>query len=345
MDSLKKAGYPEERARTLSQKSNGNLNSLLRCLQSLSLLPDWSTGTEASELAIAELLGAWRETSEADKTIVEKLSGKGYGEWIGMMREVSLRPGTPLSHQDGSWKFALRYEGWYLLGPRISDDLLERTKDMCALVLGERDPALDLDPNERYLAAIHNKVLKHSRLLRKGLTETLALIGSHPGALTYSISGKAEVIARTTVRDILKGADWKLWASLSDVLPLMAEAAPTDFLDCVDATLRENPSPFVDVFAQEGRGITGSNYMTGLLWALETLAWSPELLTRVVVTLGELAVLDPGGNWANRPENSIVMILLPWYPQTAADIPTRKTALRTLFHEAAEIGWKVLLKL
>ena len=33
----------------------------------------------------------------------------------------------------------------------------------------------------------------------------------------------------------------------------------------------------------------GSNYMTGLLWALETVAWDAEYLTRVVVSLGELA--------------------------------------------------------
>jgi hypothetical protein len=344
-EALKKAGYPEERARTLSQKSNGNLNSLLRCLQSLSVLPDWSTGTEASELAIAELLGGWKETSEADRSVVEKLSGKEYGEWIGMMREISLRPGTPLSYQDGTWKFALRYEGWYALGSRIFDDRLDRVRESCALVLTERDPALDLDPNERYLAAIHNQVLKHSHVVRKGLAETLALIGGHSDALTTSTSDKAAATAKLTTRDILGDADWKLWASLNDVLPLLAEAAPNVFLDCVEGATHEKPSPFSAVFAQEGKGITGSNYMTGLLWALETLAWSPELLTRVIVTLGELAELDPGGNWANRPENSIVMILLPWFPQTAADVSIRRTALRTLLQEVPEIGWKVVLRL
>lgn len=39
----------------------------------------------------------------------------------------------------------------------------------------------------------------------------------------------------------------------------------------------------------------GRNYMTGLLWAMETLAWDAEYLTRVIVILGELAARDPGG--------------------------------------------------
>jgi hypothetical protein len=41
-DALEKAGYKTERARTLAQKSNGNLSSLLRLLQNLSLMPEWA---------------------------------------------------------------------------------------------------------------------------------------------------------------------------------------------------------------------------------------------------------------------------------------------------------------
>lgn len=38
---LVQTGYPDQRARSLAQKSSGNLNSLLRCLRNLSLLPQW----------------------------------------------------------------------------------------------------------------------------------------------------------------------------------------------------------------------------------------------------------------------------------------------------------------
>ena len=58
---LEKAGYAEERARTLAHKSDGNLNSLLRCLQHLSMMPEWTQRTDAAELAIAVLLGGWSE--------------------------------------------------------------------------------------------------------------------------------------------------------------------------------------------------------------------------------------------------------------------------------------------
>ncbi|MCL5125196.1 MAG: hypothetical protein M1511_11985 [Deltaproteobacteria bacterium] len=344
-EALEKAGYKEERARILAQKSGGNLNSLLRCLQNLSLMPEWAQGTDAAELAIAELLGAWRENSGTDKAVTEILSGKSYGEWIGKIREIALRPGTPLIQQDSAWKVVARYEGWYALGRRLFDEHLDRLKEAAVSVLRERDPQFELSSDERYAASIHGKVLTYSRLLRNGLAESLALLGSHPKALTSCSFGKAEATAVLAVREVLADADWVLWASLNDLLPLLAEAAPGEFLDAVENALNSDPCPFDTVFAQEGTRNFSRNYMTGLLWALETLAWDAEYLTRVVVILGELAARDPGGNWANRPANSLSTILLPWLPQTCAPITKRQAAVATLLNELPGVAWKLLLAL
>lgn len=344
-EALKKATYNEERARTLAYKSGGNLSSLLRCLQNLSLMPEWSQGTDASELAVAELLGAWNENFEADKTVVEILSKNAYREWIGKIREVALRPGTPLIQRNGIWKVVARYEGWYALGPRLFDDHLDMIKEVAVSVLRERDPQFDLSPDERYAASIHGKVLNHSNSLRNGLADSLALLGSHPKALTSCSFNKAEVTAFLAVREILADADWVLWASLNDLLPLLAEAAPGEFLGAVENALNSDPCPFDMIFAQEGSGFMGRNYMTGLLWGLETLAWDAEYLTRVVIILGELAARDPGGNWANRPADSLSTILLPWLPQTCAPIQKKKAAVLTLFNELPNVAWKLMLDL
>jgi len=344
-EALEKAGYTEERARILAQKSDGNLTSLLRCLQNLSLMPEWTQGTDGAEMAIAELLGSWRENSEADKTIVERLSKKAYGEWIGRIREISFHPGTPLTQREGVWKIVARYEAWYALGPRLFDEHLDRLKECVVRVLREQDPRFDLSPDERYTASIHGKVLTHSDQLRKGLAESLALLGSHPKALESCSASKAEGTAVLAVRGILSGANWMLWASLNDVLPLLAEAGPVQFLDAVEEALRSDPCPFDTLFAQERPAIIGANYMTGLLWAMETLAWDAQYLTRVVVILGELARRDPGGNWGNRPKNSLSTILLAWLPQTCASVERRRTAVATLMQELPDVAWTLLLDL
>jgi hypothetical protein len=344
-EALEKAGYKEERARTLAQYSGGNLNFLLRCIQGLSTIPEWAQGADAAELAIAQLLGSWSENYEGDKAIAEELSGKAYGEWIGRMREIVLKPGTPLTQREGAWKFVSRYEGWYELGPGLFNDHLERLKSVASIVLCERDPKFELPPNDRCAAGIYGKKMTHSHLLRKGLAESLALIGSYPDALISCSSGKAELTANLGVREILTDTDWILWASLDNLLPLLAEAAPREFLAAVENALGSDPCPFDILFAQENVEIMGNNYITGLLWALETLAWDSQYLIRVVVILGELAARDPGGNWANRPKNSLSTILLPWLPQTCAPVIKRRAAVEALLREVPEVAWNLLLAL
>jgi hypothetical protein len=344
-DALEQAGYSEERARTLAQKSGGNLGSLLRCLQNLSLMPEWAEGTVASELAIAAMLGSWSDQSAADRAIAEGLSGNSYGEWIGKMREAWLRRGTPLTQRDGNWRFLARYEGWYALGPKLFDEHLQRLQSAVTFALMEKDPQFELPKDERYAASIHGKVLAHSHLLRNGLAESLALLGNHPKALTSCTLSRAQATAVLAVREILSDADWERWASLNDLLPLLAEAAPGEFLDAVETALAKQPCPFDRVFAEEGEGFMGRTYMSGLLWALETLAWDPDHLSRVVICLGELAARDPGGRWSNRPANSLTTILLPWLPQTCAPVGKRAATVSALQAELPEVGWKLVVSL
>jgi len=343
---LTKAGYNEERARNLALKSDGNLNTLLRCIGNLSLMPEWAQGNNTAELAIASLLGGWYEQYDGDKSAVEKLSGNAYGEWIGKIRETTLKPDTPLIQREGQWRVVTRYEAWYCLGSRIHDEHLDRFKKLALEILGERDPKFDLPPEKHFMANILGKAPVHSHLLEKGIADTLALLGSHTKALTSCSFGKAEAVAAQVVRELLSDADAILWASLKHVMPLLAEAAPNEFMNAVETALHSDPCPFDWVFQQEGKGaMGGDNYMTGLLWALETLAWDSNYLTRVMILLGGLAERDPGGNWANRPANSLASILLPWYPQTCAPISKRISAVKVLLEELPEIGWKLLLAL
>lgn len=341
-DALRGIGYPDERARMLAQKSAGRLHTLLRLLQDLSLLPEWAAGTEASELAIAQLLGGWEEASPADQAVVEAVSGKAYGEWIGAIHECAMHPGTPLRHRDGAWRVSPRYEAWFALGTRVFPDRLTQVRDQSIAVLTQLDPQFELEPDERVMAAVRGKVLAHSGVLRGGLAETLALMGSYPEALTQCPVGSSEASASEAVRQILDGNDWRLWASVERLLPLLAEAAPITLLEAMERALAAAPSPFVELFAQETSGVMGRTYMSGVLWAVETLAWHPRFLTRALLVLGGLAALDPGGNWGNRPAASMRDILLPWHPQTIATIEQRFSAVEAVASEMSDIAWGLL---
>jgi len=308
--------------------------------------PNWNLLPYASELAIANLLGSWNEQNKADMDVIKQLVNKDAEIWVSNIREIIHQPANPLSLRSGKWQVTQRENLWDALGARIFDKDLDNFKTCTINVLTERDPQFDLPIGDRFAASMFGKTLKYSPELRKGLAESLAILGNRSKNLANCSLNKAESIAIITVREVLENADWALWGSLNDLLPLLAEAAPNEFLNAVEHALQQSPCPFDQLFPREGSSITGRNYITGLLWALETLAWEEEFLVRASVLLGELATHDPGEtNWVNRPSNSLRTIFLPWFSQTKAPIDKRKVAVQTLMKEVPEVAWGLLLNL
>lgn len=305
---------------------------------------DWNQHEYATDLALTILIGSWDENNESDIEVLQKIIGQDYSSWVSKIREILQLPGSPLSFKNGIWK-SHRSRLWDTLGSRIFDQNLDAFKSVAVNVLTERDPSFDLPPEERYAANIYGKKLRYSTAIRNGLAEGLAILGSKPDALSNCSLVKAETTAAFAIREIFTDADWVLWGSLNTLLPMLAEAAPDEFLNTVENTLCLSPCPFDKLFSQEGSGIFGGNYLTGLLWALESLAWDEKYLVQVCVILSELATHDPGGSWDNRPDNSLATILLPWFPQTIASIEKRKVAVQTVCKEYPEIGWKLLISL
>jgi len=306
---------------------------------------DWAKHHDATYLTLAILIGTWDENNKNDIEIVNQLFKITYDTWQQKAREILHTPDSPLSIRNGTWKVKNRVNLWKLLGSRILNHDLDTFKLIAISVLQEPDPAFELPAEERYAASIYGKILEHSHVLRKGIAEGLAILSSQSSVCNKCPRGKAENTSAMAIHEIFDNADWRLWGSLNDVLPILAEAAPDAFLNAIEKALHQTPCPFDELFAQESGGITGRNYLTGLLWALEGLAWDENYFVRVCVVLGDLAKRDPGGNWSNRPSNSLITILLPWLPQTLASIDKRKVAIETLLKEQPDVGWNLVVKL
>ncbi len=94
-----------------------------------------------------------------------------------------------------------------------------------------------------------------------------------PGGMTGQayVDGIVRAVLRWDNNEIQGG-----WSSLSDILPLLAEASPDVFLDALDDALSRNPQAFVELLRDpDGSVLFASSRHTGLLWGLENLAWAP----------------------------------------------------------------------
>lgn len=236
---------------------------------------------------------------------------------------------SQFQHRDPQWVWARIVEivrtwnkdGGTITPDKLPEDLLEAFKIKAmieipeAFKMPEERPKTDLaqHPDATYLA--------------------LAIL---IGAWDEKTKGDIEILAE---------ADWVTWGSLNDLLPTLAEVAPDEFIKAVENALRMPTCPFAQLFEQEGEGTFGRNYLTGLLWALEGLAWDEQYLVRVCVILGELASRDPGGRWTNRPSNSLATIFLPWHPHTLASFDKRKVAVEILLKECPDVAWNLIIQL
>lgn len=294
----------------------------------------------------AMLLKYWIDENQGDRTLIEDYLNTNYDNFIIELRKNSNSEYSDFHYKKGIWELSNCEASWNRLVHHIFPSDLDLFKTLSLQVLSEIHPMFDLKPEDRFAAAIHGKTSKYSSELRKGISETLAFLGVHGSKLINCTQNKPEITSASTIREIFHDADWKLWASLNDVLPILAESAPNEFLSSVEKACNQLPCPFDELFCQEGQGgVIGANYMTGLYWALETLSWSDQYLSRSILALAKLAAHDPGGGYVNRPINSISTILLPWIPQTTASVDIRIASLVGIRRYFPDIAWKIVIGL
>jgi hypothetical protein len=222
---------------------------------------------------------------------------------------------------------------------------LTRSFEAAESVLSESDPSLELPEGDRWAAAVYGKTRDHSKALREGICETLVLLSVHGNNLFQSRLGidvEGQVIV--LIRKLLKPLTLEKLLSHNYDLPHYAEAAPDEFLKIIEEDLgRDDPAIF-GLLKPVDCGVFGASpSRTGLLWALECLAWKPQDLLRVSLILAQLSRPEIDDNWMNKPDASLLAIFRSWMPQTAASVEQRAKALETLTKRFPDVGWNICL--
>jgi excisionase family DNA binding protein len=344
---LSSAGVDRDRAHTLAALARRNLPSLLRELARDARFnrPGWSTTADAFILAPLILVGAWTP-QEGDTQLVSQIVGEPYPTLERVLIQWQQTDDPPFIKTGEQWHVASSEEAFLVLGPSLTRPAIERWLDAAVSTLTETDPRLTLTPDERPLAGIRGISRKHSGTIRQGIADGVALLGAAEGQALDGGTGAG--LARVAVERILRVANddvtGAVWHSLSDVLPRLAEGAPDAFLDAVHDDLDQAEPILRSMFQDRDQSALfgSSSPHTGLLWALETLAWSPEYLPLATRALARLQAIDPGGRLSNRPIESLKSILIPWIRQTSATLATKISAVEAICDEFPDVGWKLV---
>lgn len=353
-DGLMAMGLERDEIDRLARESGRSLTVLRRRLSRLDATrqPWWAEETKvARQLVPLTLIGAWLSESRADREVLEALAGRPADR---IEEDVAALLGSddcPVWSVGQHRGVVSKFDGLFAVGRYMTSVDLHRFLAVAENVLAETDPAVELPRDQRWMANLHGKVRNHSKALRNGVCETLVLLSVHGNDLflrRLGIDIGAEVAA--LVRRLLRpdGDEAPLTAealeSSDQDLPMLAEAAPDEFLSVLEEDLHRPESAVRELLKPVESTIFSRPPGVGLLWALECLGWEPARFTRVVLVLASLSTPAPAVPSENRPFSSLERILRSWMPQTAATLEQRIQALRLLCGRVPEVGWHVCMK-
>ncbi|MGP8540772.1 hypothetical protein [Pseudomonas protegens] len=308
--------------------------------------PTWLVTPQSASLPLLCLLGAWHADTSADRQVAERLAARPYEEIERDLRQLARLDDAPVLNIGAVWKAKSPLELLDQCGDRITSDQLGRFFAIAREMLSTPDPQLELPEGERWMAQAYGKVHPHSVLLLDSVCDSLVKLAVRGSEQVGLQALNVEERVSGLINELLDNADDQRWLSLASYLPTLAEAAPDEFLRVVQKSLRMPDAPVTRLITETSdSGLSGRCWHSGLLWALETLAWSPRRLAAVSLILAQLSHVPMKGNWGNKPSVSLFGLFRSWLPQTAASLPERIKVLNLLIDRDAEAAFLILRKL
>lgn len=344
---LEGAGYERDDINRLDNESGRSLTVLRRRLAKVPAIrtPAWAIDQEvATGLVPFMFAGAWHSSNLCDQAILSFLAKNTLNEDLerNVQKFAGLNDAPVWSV--GSYRGVIsKIDSLFAISGTITRVELVNYFEVAEFVLSEDDPGLNLPESDRLFASLLGKTREISGTLRKGISESLVLLAVHGNTLFQKRLGvDVESMAVLLIRKLLGDPLTTRKLELHDRdLPIYAETAPDEFLKIIEKDLKSPESACLGLMRPANSGIFSGCPRTGLLWALENLAWSSTTFSRAVLALAKLAEIRIEDNWANKPISSLKAVFRSWMPQTAASVDKRVKTMELLANHFPKIAWEI----
>ena len=341
--SLIASGVSEDEAEKLSRESGRNITVLKKLLGFPYRNAKWIVNENIREIIPALLLGRWNETFVGDIELIEKLSEQKYEDYLAILNKWKNFEESPIIQIGETWRLTSPLDLWTNLSSQLTLKDFQNLHECFSMAFENGNPIVEPE-DKNSISAYFSKKKKYSNWSREGLVQSLILVGRLNETKITNLKNPQNFVDNI-VFELLDNASGEMWISVDHELPLLAEASPNSFLKAVKKSLAKDQPEIIDMFKEEDGFLSKTSHHTGLLWALESLAWLPEYLLETSLILLKLSRLDPGGNLSNRPSNSIAEIFKPWHYQTLASYDERIGVLQHIIEKERESGWSLLIRM
>ena len=140
----------------------------------------WTRSSQNLDAAVVPaLVGAWNKGCEADREALGLVAGTEYEHVEKAVARLQNLDDAPIWSIGQYRGVCSRIDALFSVAPAVTPKDLDDFFAVAERVLSERDPALDLPPEDRWMAAVYNKVRKHSTAFRNGVRDTLILLAEY----------------------------------------------------------------------------------------------------------------------------------------------------------------------
>lgn len=351
---LNGCGVNFQQAGYLAGLARRNMPSFVRALTRNTAIqtPAWATDTSAPMLAALTLVGAWDANNDKDTRAIAALAGGDYDTVTSLCQQRADGNDPVMSHSGSVWRFASLEEAFRCLSSKITDDVIERWKQMTLDVLSEVNPSYGLDPLEKVEQQLNQPTsqVQYSEELKSGIARSLAMVGSMDGdgALSGKLRESVVDITNQLLNQAVGDDSGRVWNLIGPRLRYLAEAAPQQFIDVIIDNLEQDSSSLLRAYYADSNDILFGDpwFHPHLLWALEVLAWSEEYFDDAVECLALLAANRADDKQrGNRPDESLAAILCGWANFTTVPSGERLAALDSVKRISSPVGWDLLFAL
>ncbi len=304
--------------------------------------PEWAK-QESKLVRRLLLVGSWADANSEDQQAVAACVGLPYEAISEQARSLPVPRGDAfLGCVNEHWHLMFPEEAWSLLGSQLLREDVDTWRNVF-------DEVTTVDRLPHRTAGFPGRI---SSQLWEGLSTTAARLGALGAQIRFASGRTAQTEVRVAMAALFARANadltYRMWEAIADGLPLLAEAAPDEFLDALREGITGTNPLHTCMFPSAGSSAIPPIFSTvsdDVLAALGMLTWLPDYFDEAVAVLAGLAVLDPATPQQGRPYKRLQQIFSVAYPRTGVAEEQRNRALDRLLRTQPDIARPLLISL
>ena len=319
---IESIGFDKRRATQLYTQTKGYVEPLLHHQMLVSReckKPVWVNSDNIAILWSIMAATEWDSKNQTDCDILANIAGIDYKELENKVTALSKEPDLPIRKKEGSiWQVISKIDLFFLIKTDIQEDHVTSFLNEAKCVLLQQSTSYQGDSS------------RVSDRLKSGVASTLVLLVAE---LSHS-----QFVSKF-FSQLLNDEQNDIWQILDFTLPLIAEAAPDQFLNCLEKTIKNSPEVITSL-------LSTYRYHSYLIDALEVLSWHRDYFSRTIQLLAKLCEISQKIDSDNKAFKVLREIFLGWIKNNELKSnDERLTVLTTLREKFPGLIWQLLIKL